>query len=313
MRDLLADIRPSCTYDTVLLIQSGAATRRTRLQVGRGRPLTTRISPSQLTLVNMDATRFLPGTHRPKLMLPSSELVSLTIPLCCVPTIFYFIRTWSEVPTLFSTPVTDTWSGGIAFSYFPTADNYGMITLSSDNSTVETTTDFTNLARQLSNVTLPTTPTQSNVTTAAAPSCPGQSAAFNASSTLPPTPDETVCNCLMSKAFSCIRTDATAQEPVVIGELLDYGCSLLGQAGGSANCDAIAGNGGSGSYGAISFCAPGTLSLLASFLFTASVSVVVLLEPDSAGYRLIIVPDVKLSYVFSAYYVSQGYDAQACE
>lgn len=166
-------------------------------------------------------------------------------------------RTWEEVPVLFSANVSEVWSGGIAFSYFPTVDNYGMITLSADNSTVEVTQDFTNLAQQLSNVTLPTTPTQSSVSNAAAPACPGQSDAFNASSTLPPTPDESVCNCLSDKAFTCVPTDTAAGEPIVIGELIDYGCSLLGQAGGEANCNNIAANGGSGTYGPISYCAAG--------------------------------------------------------
>lgn len=48
-------------------------------------------------------------------------------------------RTWTEVPALFSSPVSDRWSGGIAFSYFATAanaDDYGMTTLSSDNTTI---------------------------------------------------------------------------------------------------------------------------------------------------------------------------------
>jgi hypothetical protein len=31
---------------------------------------------------------------------------------------------------LYSEPVTNVFSGGIAFSYFPTADGYGMVTFS---------------------------------------------------------------------------------------------------------------------------------------------------------------------------------------
>lgn len=41
-------------------------------------------------------------------------------------------RLWTEVAALLSTPVADVFSGGIAFSYFPTSDNYGMVTFSAD-------------------------------------------------------------------------------------------------------------------------------------------------------------------------------------
>lgn len=44
-------------------------------------------------------------------------------------------RLWTEVPALLSSPVSDVFSGGIAFSYFPTADDYGMVTFSADGST----------------------------------------------------------------------------------------------------------------------------------------------------------------------------------
>lgn len=156
-------------------------------------------------------------------------------------------RTWSEVPILYTTPVSDEWSGGIAckslrrsstrrdatsskltlpslllvsVSYFPTSDNFGMVTLSSDNTTVTVSTEFDNLVSQLSNVTLPTTPAQSSVSNAAAPSCPTQSADFNASTTLPPTPDASVCQCLEDSAFSCVRRAVTAAQPVIVGEQL---------------------------------------------------------------------------------------------
>lgn len=42
-------------------------------------------------------------------------------------------RLWQEVGSLFSAPTTDVFSGGIAFSYFPTSDGYGMVTFAGDN------------------------------------------------------------------------------------------------------------------------------------------------------------------------------------
>ena len=37
-------------------------------------------------------------------------------------------RLWQEVASLYSQPTTNVFSGGIAFSYFPTNDGYGMVT-----------------------------------------------------------------------------------------------------------------------------------------------------------------------------------------
>jgi hypothetical protein len=61
-----------------------------------------------------------------------------------------------------------------------------------------------------------------------------------------------------------------------VGSLLDYGCQLLGENGGS--CDAISGNGQTGTYGPLSGCSPTT----------------------------------KLSYVFSQYYERTSRNAQSC-
>lgn len=38
-------------------------------------------------------------------------------------------RLWTEVAALLAPPVSDVFSGGIAFSYFPTSDGFGMTTI----------------------------------------------------------------------------------------------------------------------------------------------------------------------------------------
>lgn len=153
-------------------------------------------------------------------------------------------RTWSEVPTLYSNEAsTAVWSGGVAFSYFPNSQDYGIITLSDDNTTVTTSAEFDNLAAQLANVTVATTPAQSSVSNAAAPACPSDVAGFAASTTLPPTPDEAACNCLEANAFPCVNTQ---ELPVAVGELIDYGCQLLGSDDTTASCTDIGANGTSG-------------------------------------------------------------------
>lgn len=190
-------------------------------------------------------------------------------------------RTWTEVQTLYTAPVTNVFSGGLAFSYFPTSDGYGMVTFSgSDGQTVQTSTDFDNLASQLKNVTSPpNTPTQANSQVTSLTCSNAENSTFMAASTLPPTPDETVCNCINENSFSCRVTDATANNPAIVGALLDYTCSLLGSSGAQASCSNIGSNGTAGTYGALSYCSPA----------------------------------IKLSYAMSAYYESQSRNPQACD
>lgn len=152
--------------------------------------------------------------------------------------------------------MSPVWSGGIAFSYFPAESaqgEFGMVTISSDGSTVTTSDDFTRLAAQYGNATGPTSPSQSSAGTTSYPSCPSQNSTFLASTTLPPTPNEAACDCLES-TLTCQFTPHTANYTDIVGVLIDTACGLLGQNGGS--CDAIGGNGSSGVYGAVSGCDP---------------------------------------------------------
>jgi 1,3-beta-glucanosyltransferase GAS1 len=154
--------------------------------------------------------------------------------------------------------MSDIWSGGIAFNYFPAqsaAGQFGMVTV--DGSTVTTSQDFDNLKEQYNKVSPPTTPTKSNAPAETYAACPAQSSDLLASTTLPPTPNDNACGCVES-ALSCVYKPTTNNETLnnmVIGELLDYSCSLLGQNGGS--CAEISASGSSGTYGLVSSCDPG--------------------------------------------------------
>ncbi|KAI5449931.1 1,3-beta-glucanosyltransferase [Naganishia albida] len=190
-------------------------------------------------------------------------------------------RLWQEVGSLYSQPTTDVFSGGIAFSYFPTSDGYGMVTFSgTDGQQVETSDDFTRLATQLKNITSPpNTPTQGSVQSTQGICPTAENATFQASEVLPPTPNDAVCSCLYEKSFSCVVTPETANKPDIVGALTDYACSLLGASNASASCDPIASNGSTGTYGPLSYCSP----------------------------------SVKLSYIFSAYYEANNRRADACD
>ncbi|KIM85434.1 carbohydrate-binding module family 43 protein [Piloderma croceum F 1598] len=187
-------------------------------------------------------------------------------------------RVWTEVAALFSPEMSPVWSGGLAFSYFPDASvqgQFGMVNISVDGSSVMTGNDFNALASQYGQVNPPNTPNQSAAGNTNYPSCPAQSATFLASSSLPPTPNDQSCQCL-DTTLSCLFTPQTDNYTAIVGDLLDTGCSLLGQAGG--NCNDIAGNGSTGDYGRVSFCDP----------------------------------PIKLSFVFSEYYQANNRNPQSC-
>lgn len=189
-------------------------------------------------------------------------------------------RLWTEVAALFSSSMTNVWSGGIAFSYFPAESGqgqFGMVNISGN--TVTISTDFTRLAAQYTNSTPPNSPSQTSTTDSTYSSCPAQDTTFLASSSLPPTPNDPACNCLESGLacnFSPPAGTNTTAVSVINGQLLGTACGLLSSSGG--NCNDISSNGTTGSYGRVSFCAA----------------------------------DEKLSYVMSLYFESQNRNPSAC-
>jgi hypothetical protein len=167
-------------------------------------------------------------------------------------------RLWTEVVALFSTEMNAVWSGGVAFSYFPALSpqgQFGMVTISADGSTVTPGADFNTLQKQYSAVDFINSPAQSSVGPATYPSCPAANSTFNASDTLPPTPNDAACKCLENH-LSCQFTPQTPNVTAIVGVLLNQACSFLGGQGGS--CSDISSDGSTGVYGLVSGCSPST-------------------------------------------------------
>ncbi|KAG9223189.1 glycoside hydrolase family 72 protein [Pleurotus ostreatus PC15] len=162
-------------------------------------------------------------------------------------------RLWTETQAIFSSQMSDVWSGGVAFSYFPASSvqgQFGMVTV--DGNTVTTSDDFDRLRTQYNQASGPNSPARSSAATTFG-SCPAESDTFAASTTIPPTPNEAACGCLQS-TLSCRFTPQTSNYSAIAGELIGTACSLLGQQGG--NCNDIGGNGTTGTYGRLSGCDP---------------------------------------------------------
>jgi hypothetical protein len=65
-------------------------------------------------------------------------------------------RSWTEVTALFSAPMTDVWSGGIAFEYFFDEMGYGLTAnTTSNDGPITTNAQFTLLAAQYAAVSPP--------------------------------------------------------------------------------------------------------------------------------------------------------------
>ncbi|KAJ9478290.1 1,3-beta-glucanosyltransferase [Pseudozyma hubeiensis] len=168
----------------------------------------------------------------------------------CVENVGTNNRPWTEVQALYSTPMTNTFSGGVAFSYFPQQSglDYGLVSVSGDS--VTTRADWQALKREFANTSAPTTTPSGS--TPSYPTCRGNTTNFPASTTLPPTPNPALCSCVESNAFSCALVPSTQNAPNTIGFLTGQACTYLSEQGGS--CAPIQSDGQTGVYGNYSFC-----------------------------------------------------------
>lgn len=96
-------------------------------------------------------------------------------------------RPFSEIALIFSTKMLPVFSGGLVYEYSEEGSNYGLVSISSDNTTVTTNQDFANLKLQLA---ANPNPTGDGGYHSALPhsDCPPKSSNWAANNTLPDTP-----------------------------------------------------------------------------------------------------------------------------
>ncbi|KAJ7659508.1 Glucanosyltransferase-domain-containing protein [Mycena rosella] len=176
-------------------------------------------------------------------------------------------RVWTEIPVMFSAPMTNVWSGGLAFSYFSALSKgheFGMAVVSADNTSITTNGDFDNLAAKFNAVSFANSPPQASATSVSPTACPASdAAAWPVATVLPPTPDDAACGCL-ANALSCVFQPPSPDYMELVGSLIGVACGLVLQAGGS--CVDIMSNGTTGTYGVLAMCDP-TIKL--SYLFSS--------------------------------------------
>ncbi|CUM65573.1 uncharacterized protein PRCAT00003220001 [Priceomyces carsonii] len=149
-------------------------------------------------------------------------------------------RTFQEVGTLFSSEMTDVWSGGIVYMYFQEDNDYGLVSV--DGNSVSTMKDYSNYKSEILKIS-PSSATASDASTTVT-SCPTSTSNWEASTDLPPTPNKELCDCMSEAATCVVSSDVDSDD---YSDLFSYVCEKV-------DCSGITGNGTSGVYGAYSPC-----------------------------------------------------------
>ncbi|KAG9245855.1 Glucanosyltransferase-domain-containing protein [Calycina marina] len=154
-------------------------------------------------------------------------------------------RVFTELGAIYGENMTDIWSGGIMYMYFQETNDYGIVSIGSDDQATKLT-DFTALQSQLAKVT-PTGVSSADyvVSNTVVQTCPTTGADWAASDSLPPIANAELCSCMVT-SLSCIaKTGLTGNETAdLFSEVCGYGTS----------CSGIEANGTTGVYGAYSMC-----------------------------------------------------------
>lgn len=159
-------------------------------------------------------------------------------------------RIFQDVPVLYSSEMTDVWSGGIIYEYIEESNNYGLVSVAADGSSVSTLVDFNNLKSYYTTVTGSSLASASYTPSISLPgACPTSNASWPVATALPPTPNSGLCDCVASQ-LTCI-SQYSLSDSSEIGTAIGTICGTS-----SSACSAISGNGTTGSYGELSMCNP---------------------------------------------------------
>lgn len=157
-------------------------------------------------------------------------------------------RTFTNIGAMYGPEMQDMLNGGFVYEYFNEANDYGLVSLK--GSSVSTLPDYSAFSTEI----VKATPTGVNsasysVTNTALQACPTIDDLWKASSKLPPTPDQDLCDCMV-KSLSCVVSDSVSSDNY--GDLFNqiYGFGVSDYVSG------IAANATSGEYGAYSMCQP---------------------------------------------------------
>lgn len=161
-------------------------------------------------------------------------------------------REFTEVAALYGPQMTDVWSGGVVYEWTQENNRYGLVQINTSGE-MELLGDYTNLKNQMSKIKPQGVKMDSFNEVRSASTCPAITANWRASSSLPPTPSDGACECMIQN-MECVASDKVTNIAGhtgnnTIGTQLDTMCGLV-------SCSEIGGDAEKGEYGAFSFCSP---------------------------------------------------------
>ncbi|KAK1756969.1 protein EPD1 [Echria macrotheca] len=153
-------------------------------------------------------------------------------------------RIWEETTALYSSDMTDVFSGGIVYMYFEEANDYGIVSVSGGQAVTQK--DYGPLQTRLASATPSSTDASSYQPTNKPQACPEITKDWQVKGELlPPTPDETLCECMFN-SLSCVPASGLSTKNYK--PIFDFIC------GNQATCSGIVANASIGVYGAYSMC-----------------------------------------------------------
>ncbi|KAI9245062.1 Glucanosyltransferase-domain-containing protein [Sporodiniella umbellata] len=160
-------------------------------------------------------------------------------------------RPFSEVAALYGPEMSDVWSGGIVYEWTQENNRYGLVSVN-DQGAAELLPDYHHLQAQLARINPRSVHMDQFNELRTESACPALTEHWKASVTLPPTPSDGACKCMVEN-LSCVASNKvilTARQmndSASIGVQLDTMCGLV-------SCLDIGSNAETGDYGAFSFC-----------------------------------------------------------
>ncbi|TID14196.1 carbohydrate-binding module family 43 protein [Venturia nashicola] len=154
-------------------------------------------------------------------------------------------RKFTEVKSIYSSQMTDVFSGGIVYMFFQEANDYGLVQVS--GSTVSKLSDFNYLKAQMATISPTGVQASSYNPTNSPQACPAvQSGVWEAkASPLPPVANPQLCSC-MYNSLQCVVKSSQAEN--TYGTLFNQVC------GYGSSCAGIAAIASNATYGAYSAC-----------------------------------------------------------
>ncbi|XXG99559.1 hypothetical protein Hte_005898 [Hypoxylon texense] len=155
-------------------------------------------------------------------------------------------RLWDDTTALYSDQMTDVFSGGIVYMFHEEENDYGLVKVSGNKATAMK--NYNVLQSKLADVKPSSTSMAAYNPTNSPAACPGISKDWKAADNLPPTPDSSLCDCMMS-SLSCVPSDDLQEKEY--GDIFGYVCENDPSA-----CAGIKQDTETGVYGPYGMCNP---------------------------------------------------------